>query len=390
MKHLFGWFPRFGPGPSASSTDHPTSGFTKLNLKDTLVLKGIAIGAIALHNYYHVLGPVKENEFEFDPARYIVFLHSIQDPRQTLQALFSFLGHYGVQIFIFLSAYGLARRHWETPRRWSDFMWSRAKKIYPTFFLAILAWALYMGLGGVNPLGIIGQNFGMLTLTVLGVQNIVPGVDLPPIGPWWFFPFIMQFYALWPSLRLIVKRYDIQGLLVLSGSSIALLYIANDVLVARWWINLLETPIGHMPEICLGIFVGRYGVFPGKAAGLIGGAILVGGNIHRALWPLSFVGALLLMVWLYQIVGQRLRRWTFLEQLGICSGALFFVNGFVRMPFVAMAQQRTWVYGLLLGFASTAVAILVARLLYRVEGRLRGAKHGDGAPPEPRPASRAG
>ena len=335
------------------------------------MLKGLAIATIALHNYYHMLGPVTENEFEFDPARYMVFLHSIQDPRQAWQALFSFLGHYGVQIFIFLSAYGLAMRHWDTPERWRDFMWSRAKRIYPTFFLAILAWALYMGLGGVNPFGIIGQNLGMLTLTVLGVQNIVPGVGLPPVGPWWFFPFIMQFYALWSSLRFIVKRFHIQGLLVLSCCSIALLYIANDVLVARWWINLLQTPIGHMPEICLGIFVARYGIFPGKAAGLIGGAILVGGNIHGALWPLTFVGALLLMVWLYQIVAQRIRRWTLLEQLGICSGALFFVNGFVRLPFVAIAQQKTWVYGLLLGFASTAVAILIARVLYRVEGRLR-------------------
>ena len=332
---------------------------SRLDRKDTLILKGLAIASISLHNYYHLLGPVKENEFEFDPVRFTVFLQTMLDPRQSVQAFFSFLGHYGVQVFVFLSAYGLAMSHWDTPEHWKPFMRSRVRKIYPTFFVAVFAWALSFRVLGVNPL----QQVGPLVLTALGVENIVPGLGLPPVGPWWFLPFIMQFYCLWLGIRWIVKRYQITALILLSVCSMASLYIANDFLVRRWSINLLETPIGHLSEICLGIFAARYGMLPGETAGLIGGVLMLAGNANRAFWPLSCLGALLLILWLYQIVPQRFRNQAFLRDLGSCSMALFFLNGIVRIPFFSIAQQKPWFYALLLGFASTAVGILIARVL---------------------------
>jgi peptidoglycan/LPS O-acetylase OafA/YrhL len=338
---------------------HRERAVARLDRKDTLILKGLAIASIALHNYYHLLGPVKENEFEFDPVRFTVFLQTILDPRQSVQAFFSFLGHYGVQVFVFLSAYGLAKSHWDTPEHWKPFMWSRARKIYPTFFVAVFAWALSFRVLAINPL----QQVGPVVLTALGVENVVPGLGLPPVGPWWFLPFIMQFYCLWLGIRWIVKRYQITCLILLSVCSIASLYIANDLLVRRWSINLLETPIGHLSEICLGIFAARYGMLPGKTAGLIGGVLLLAGNANRAFWPLSCLGALLLILWLYQIVPQRLKNLAFLRDLGSCSMALFFINGIVRMPFLSVAQQKPWLWALLLGFASTALGVLIAHVL---------------------------
>ena len=84
-----------------------------LDLKDTSILKGLAISAIVLHNYFHVVSPVHQNEFTFDPARFQVFLHTVARPELATQAVFSFFGHFGVQIFIFLSAYGLTKSHWD-------------------------------------------------------------------------------------------------------------------------------------------------------------------------------------------------------------------------------------------------------------------------------------
>ncbi len=346
-------------------------GFDKFDVTDTLILKGIAIASITLHNYYHLLGPIKENEFDFDPARFRVFLHSLQDPRLELRALFAFLGHYGVQIFIFLSAYGLAIRHWDTVESSGSFLWSRVKKIYPTFFLALLAWALYrvfMTTGGITR-----ESLWRVGLTVLGVENIVPGLGLPPVGPWWFLPFIMQFYVLWPSLKRVAARFGAQGLIVLTCSSVALIYMVNDALVARWSINLMETPIGHMPEFCLGIFAARSGWLPGSKAGLVGAALLIAGNAYRALWPLSFAGALLLALWLYQGLAPVLRGWSPIKQLGMCSMALFFVNGFVRFPFLDIALKHVWTYQFTLGFCSMGFAIVVAQMLIASQEMLQSA-----------------
>lgn len=40
-----------------------------------------------------------------------------------------------------------------------------------------------------------------------GISNILPGFGLPPVGPWWFIPFIMQFYAIWPMLRRLTNKF---------------------------------------------------------------------------------------------------------------------------------------------------------------------------------------
>jgi hypothetical protein len=81
-----------------------------------MVLKGIAILAIVLHNYFHMLwGAVGENEFDFEPGRLRSFISAVGEPDRLIQAFFSYFGHYGVLLFIFLSAYGLAIAHWQPP-----------------------------------------------------------------------------------------------------------------------------------------------------------------------------------------------------------------------------------------------------------------------------------
>src|SRR5512133_1523766 len=102
-----------------------------LDKKDTTILKALAILAIVFHNFFHISVKVHENEFDFSPDRFGVFLQTVAHPSLAIQALFAFYGHYGVQIFIFLSAYGFAKTHWDDPASWHSFMCSRVKKLYP-------------------------------------------------------------------------------------------------------------------------------------------------------------------------------------------------------------------------------------------------------------------
>ena len=80
-------------------------------------LRGLAIIGIFLHNYCHWLGPiVKENEYQY-------FQHNVDWLNQVMVSmdlnlpvhLLSFFGHYGVPVFLFLSAYGLVMKYAATP-----------------------------------------------------------------------------------------------------------------------------------------------------------------------------------------------------------------------------------------------------------------------------------
>jgi peptidoglycan/LPS O-acetylase OafA/YrhL len=308
-----------------------------LDKRDTLVLKGLAISAIVFHNFCHLAGPVHQDELTFKPARFPVFLKSLHDPTTAITGCFSFFGHFGVDIFIFLAAYGLAKSQWDDPAPWARFLWARISKLYPIFALVVLPWFILMAhaLGLVHTLNVYGAKLAWM---FAGVSNLIPGYGLPPIGPWWFIPFIVQFYALWPFLRRLTIDFGPPGLLVLAVSSLILVTVANQFLV-RQSMTLLDTPIGHMPEFCLGIMAARYQIR--FSARVVTGAavILLLGSIYRDLWPLTFVCALILSLALYLRMRSVLRESRFLMRIGEYSMLIFLLNGILRYEFMSYAHS---------------------------------------------------
>jgi peptidoglycan/LPS O-acetylase OafA/YrhL len=202
-----------GPRDALADRDalerEPGPGGDRLDPRDATVLKGIGILAIVLHNYFHLLpSAATENEFNFNPERFRHFLAVAADPHQTIQALFAYFGHFGVQLFIFLSAYGLALKYWTVPS-WHRFVWSRIRKIYPTWFLVLGVYLLLKLVqdGPAHLAAFLQRQGDELVLTTLGVITLLPGYRLPPVGPWWFLPFIMQFYCLWSVLTWFTRRF---------------------------------------------------------------------------------------------------------------------------------------------------------------------------------------
>jgi peptidoglycan/LPS O-acetylase OafA/YrhL len=341
----------------------------RLSLEESAVLKGGAILAIALHNFYHYLINIPESEFDFSPERFDVFRVAIMDPRYTFQTVFSYLGHFGVQLFIFLSAYGLALKYRETPPPWVAFMWGRVKRLYPMFLVVIAVWAFLIGIphGLTAPFGILSRFSTSLLLTVLGVSNYVPGYGLPPVGPWWFMPFIMQFYCIWPAMVRLVNRFGQTGLCVLACACFGLTYAFNDALVTRYNVNLLMSPIGHMPELCLGIAAARCGKLPvGLSWTVIAGAVFVLGNIYQGWWLLTFVSALVLLLNAYALIRRLVAGNRLLQFVGNVSLPVFLVNGFTRKYFLWIAHHYpNWSVGLVMGFANAVAAILFGVVLSR-------------------------
>jgi peptidoglycan/LPS O-acetylase OafA/YrhL len=333
-----------------------------LDQKDTAILKGLAISAIVFHNFFHIIGPVRENEFTFDPARFPVFLHAVVNPSTAIQSFFAFFGHLGVQVFIFLSAYGLARSHWNDPASWFSFMWSRIRKLYPMFGLVVLFWAVLTAFH-VGPVWVIRDTGPQLFFMLAGISNILPGFGLPPVGPWWFIPFIMQFYAIWPILRRLSNRFGLRGLVALSIVCLLATSAVNPVL-AHSLINLATTPIGRMRVLCLGIIAARYPIRINAYLAIPAFAIVILGSEYLAFSYFVSLASVILILWLYMKTRALLRQSVLLEQIGNYSLAIFLVNGIVRVPFVIFAT--TPLSQLALGLASAVVTFAISAFFHRL------------------------
>ena len=183
---------------------------THFSKQQTTILKGLGILLIVFHNFFHNLTPViGENEFSFSANIFWNYYHVLQaSPEHVLRVLFSYFGHYGVQVFIFFSSYGLTRKYYQLPLITSQFLVGRIKKIYLSFLICI---ASYIILGVIKAEFLSDEKifyWGSLLWKVLLTSNFMPGQALMPVGPWWFIPFIFQVYVLFPWL---LRCYQKQG-----------------------------------------------------------------------------------------------------------------------------------------------------------------------------------
>lgn len=321
-----------------SASSEKLDSLMDLDVKDTTILKGLAITSIVFHNFFHIVVPVHENEFTFDPARFWTFVQYLSDPSTAIQALFAFFGHFGVQVFIFLSAYGLAKGHWDDEASWSSFMWSRMKKLYPMFAVVLIFWILLLAITHPTAIDMLLRTAPGLLLTFAGISTLIPGQGLPVVGPWWFIPFILQFYAIWPLLRKLTKRFGWQGLVALSVVCFAFSFFVNPIL-AHWDINLGMTPIGRMRILCLGIIAARFPIRLNLNWGIPALGFVIVGSENKTFSHLASLGITVFSLWLYVTMRPLLRRVRVLEDIGKYSLAIFLVNGIVRVPFVYFAHS---------------------------------------------------
>ena len=172
-------------------------------------LRGIAILGIVLHNYSHWLnGIVRENEYQFFQRNVDGLQQALVQPDWNLPLhLMSFFGHYGVPVFLFLSAYGLVRKYEKpipTPPTGrgeaASFLYAHFKKLFlmmlPGFVAFVLVDAITPGAHHYQLLDVIAQ---------LGLfNNVLPHPDhiIWP-GPYWFFGLMMQLYIVY---RLLLYR----------------------------------------------------------------------------------------------------------------------------------------------------------------------------------------
>ena len=312
----------------------------------TNYLKGVGILMIVFHNYFHWVAPnTGENEFDFSLSR----VHSIgkllgASPFELINILFSFFGHYGVQIFIVLSGYGLVRQMVQGGKTWTQFsLSSRMQKIYSLLFVSFLTALFFTFYADKVIPG--AEWFRSMGFYVLMINSLVPGQLFAINGPWWFFGLIFQFYLVFPVLYWVLDRFKDRGILVLGVLSYLLIYVGTP-LIGRLNLNIMATVFGHLPEFLLGMWLASRSTIkiPGWAL-ILAVALIYGGNYVGVIWPFSFIGVsvfMLMLLWRSGLKAQdNINHWRFLVYVGGLSMYLFAIHGFLRYPFVNLANKYT-------------------------------------------------
>lgn len=199
-----------------------------LSNSDCYSLRGIAILCIFIHNYCHLLpNAPQENEYSWSIERTHIFWSCLSN--DLFVPLFSFWGHYGVPIFVFLSGYGLVQKYEKGSgiHLWK-YIFSHylklIKLLLPGFLLYLLvSWLLYGNFDDINVVRFI--------LQLLLINNFVPTMYLPITpGPYWYFGLTMQLYIIY----LFLYKYIHRGMFLLVLCVLLLFYSVDHHNLTVW------------------------------------------------------------------------------------------------------------------------------------------------------------
>lgn len=222
---------------------------------DGAALRGIAILGIFLHNYAHILeGMTQENEYSFVAKHPIQLLEQILHPTIYLPLhLISFFGHYGVPLFLFLSAYGLEKKYAasDKPAPVGKFIASHYAKLWVMMIIGFIPFLAFDLLRAPN----FGVHLSTLLPRLLMVNTLDPfKLYMVYPGPYWYFALMVQVYILYRVFLFRQSWHWAVGMLVVC--QLAQHLLAGDNVVLMW---LRYNAIGSMMPFVLGLLYARYG-----------------------------------------------------------------------------------------------------------------------------------
>ncbi len=321
--------------------------FNKLSKSDSLILKGMAILCIALHNFLHRFPMPKENEMTFDAEVFTNYLFLlINQPDSIYRATFSFFGHFGVQVFIFLSAYGLAKSSSNKNINFIRFLTRRVAKIYPAFLLAISFYVFYMlagiiFIGDGDVVGFLHRIYKPLLLKLTLLWNFYPGQGFSLVGPWWFLSMIFQFYLIFLLILRLQARFGDITLILISLIALLIAFISDTSI---YGVSIYFTVVGHLPVLCLGIYLSKFDNIKINNYWFIGSIIMfLLGNVFAGFFIFSHISAFIIIMFisnkLLPIIRSKNKLYKFFIFYGSLSMPIFLINGFLRIPLEGIAHR---------------------------------------------------
>ena len=323
---------------------------------------------IVFHNFFHLVAPQGgENEFSFSEIYLSNFFTNIgSDPINSIQYLFTFFGHYGVQLFVFVSGYGLMKVYGKKIIKFGSFIRKRLIKIYPAFTIAIILLLIYQYV--IFDMEFTRRTFASVVIRYTQIANWIPGKIFTLSGPYWFYSMIIQLYLLFPLLVIIQKRFK-YGLWTVLLITYALLIGTNDYfnsIELSWYYNFL----GNLPVFIIGMLMANSKkLFLPKSLWLISIAVFILSQLNPVLWHLSQVAfvfmTLLPTIWLFHRLKSSLVT-RFLLITGHLSMYIFAIHGFLRTPWIGLSDTASSKIYMYLYCAIFLVIVYVVAYIVRV------------------------
>ena len=348
-----------------------------LTRAECAALRGLAIIGIFLHNYCHWLGPVvKENEYTFSQHNVDWLTAVMASPDGLLPAhLVSFFGHYGVPVFLFLSAYGLELKYgrslYAPAFRFVAYHW---KKLFSMMIVGFVSFTI---VDAMTP----GRWHYTLTQVVAQlamVNNLLPDPDhnIWP-GPFWFFGLMLQLYAVYRLL--LYKRHwawTVGAMVVCLGVQLA---FAPESEALNWYrYNFM----GGMLPFGLGLLYARYGnriilthlnTLSLLVSVVFCGFLVMWMSASYLLWSVVPLVVCILCVYVVKLLTQAARRpvgaWLMarLVWMGEISAALFVIHPVLRKVFIPISRHGDIYTGLLLyAIAAIGAAWLIRLVMTKI------------------------
>lgn len=352
----------------------PKTGNGLLAMSESAALRGIAILGIMLHNYCHWLGfAVKENEYTFDVKHPVQFWEKLTSFDSDLFIhFFSFFGHYGVPVFLFVSGFGLVKKYEKTlngdavqshVERPLQFLKRHFLKLFRLMVIGYVVFVAVYFLRNTNGAEVysIDRILAQLSMVVNFVYASPDQVIKP--GPYWFFGLMLQLYAIY---ILLYNRWRNWKVLVATVAVCwAVEWAANEA--GRDVLNFVRYNfVGGVLPFVMGIAYARWGMELPRmgyfALALISALVVLFGGFwfHGWLWIPAFivVGAVstvrLLPSWLLNPAA-----W-----VGALSAAIFVMHPLAREIIIGH-YRRSDIYGglIIYVFCAFAMAMLLRQIL---------------------------
>ncbi len=340
--------------------------------EQTLILKAIGILLIVFHNYLHWTNSIGENEMRFDSETIYRFLNFLSiNSYGFISAFFSFFGHYGVPLFVFLSAYGLTKQFIKKENvHYYEFIFQRIIKLYSLLIGGLIfLFGIYVFLGWplLGYLKTVVINMSMLkTLTY---RTLFEGV-----GPWWYFGLALQLYIIFPFLYKFINKYNEKGFYLLLVISVCVIYALLPI--GEWLgVPVFGNFIGHMPEFLLGIGFAYFVRFRVTfSLFVLAIFIFVLSWFSEYVFPLGFISVvLLLLVLSYPLLTLSPSNifYKLLIFIGRISMFIFLLNGPIRYLSLPFFEDKGILFIYLGVIIHLLVTILCSYFMYILYNRFQ-------------------
>ena len=348
-----------------------------LTRAECAALRGLAIIGIFLHNYCHWLGPVvKENEYTFSQHNVDWLTAVMASPDGLLPAhLVSFFGHYGVPVFLFLSAYGLELKYgrslYAPAFRFVAYHW---KKLFSMMIVGFVSFTIVDAMTPGRWHYTLTQVLAQLAM----VNNLLPDPDhnIWP-GPFWFFGLMLQLYVVYRLL--LYKRHwawTAGAMVVCLGVQLA---FAPESEALNWYrYNFM----GGMLPFGLGLLYARYGnriiltnlnTLSLLVSVVFCGFMVMWMSASYLLWSVVPLVVCVLCMYVVKLLTQAARRpvgaWLMerLVWMGEISAALFVIHPTLRKVFIPISRHGDIYTGLLLyAIAAIGAAWLIRLVMTKI------------------------